>query len=870
MYSSKSVQRSPSLPPHARSPRSPSNKRHHGSSTSAFNSSGSTFYDSKLISPEERGSTQEKQRKSKLDKIRELLDENRQLKDEAFHLKQELDQKEVQLRNLDGHPGQLVSGEGTKEGQSDEKHLEALRALTAVTKTQQESLAAHHERSEALQKDLEELDVECKRLRKDLHKKKKEVSMLEKEIDSNLLEITGLRKELAQAIQKSDNAESEIRSDRRKMLELTRELALAKAGQKGASNESKLVASGINVFEEEIKEKNGEIEAQRLELEKQVEQIQRLHVELERTQEQVQTYEKERDATVADMEAYYEALKYELEEKSRLLEVAEREKEEMDVETTAAIRALQDRCDQLNAEVLDAHDEMSILRRDNDASSFAPGKSDATKHQEFEEEKQRLNSNLEALNEELDALKHLHEDAKLKHAEAYQAVEQENGELKRQQAEFKTALREANVRNQTLSQKNEMIKVENESLMEISRDLQLKLREEQTRQESVVTPVDDILKSEPVEEARASASRGESPSSMSYSSSTSLEPVPEDNEENESVSSEQDAEKANGSDSSSTCFSDEAVGDPKASPTPSEGELIGQQALFLAATQSQSSSPASSDDGEPSGQQAMLLAAVAGRKIQKAQSDKSMNSSWRSKISMKRNKNDASKSLPPLPSTGTPNSTSSASDSQIERLEKINAEQKDTIKNLKSEIVRLNAFYRDAAYISKKKVESLTNENAAYEIKVSVLENMLEKIGGPEETLTHTSEGSVGDTDTKDENSVRSSTPSQEEVTPQRDWSSPPKFLDRIKELEEQVSTLERKKNFDEAKLKAVESDLDRHQQHAKIAARDSLLETERLKRENAALQRRLAEYESESFDVNSEVSEKEAVGESDEWGSLN
>ncbi len=78
------------------------------SNSSTFHSTGGTFHESGLVNPvgEKSSSKQgEKQRKSKLEKIRELLDENRQLKDEAFHLKQELNQKEVQLRNLDAHPG---------------------------------------------------------------------------------------------------------------------------------------------------------------------------------------------------------------------------------------------------------------------------------------------------------------------------------------------------------------------------------------------------------------------------------------------------------------------------------------------------------------------------------------------------------------------------------------------------------------------------------------------------------------------------------------------------------------------------------------------------------------------------------------------
>jgi hypothetical protein len=59
------------------------------SNSSTFHSTCGTFHESALVNPvgEKSSSKQgEKQRKSKLEKIRELLDENRQLKDEAFHL----------------------------------------------------------------------------------------------------------------------------------------------------------------------------------------------------------------------------------------------------------------------------------------------------------------------------------------------------------------------------------------------------------------------------------------------------------------------------------------------------------------------------------------------------------------------------------------------------------------------------------------------------------------------------------------------------------------------------------------------------------------------------------------------------------------
>lgn len=671
-----------------------------GSSSTGLESSGSTFYDSSvIISPEiRRGGNQSdssgKPRKNKLEKIGELLEENRKLKDKSWKLQQEVNQKEMQIRH--GTNSQIASGEGTKEGKPHEKHIEALRALTAVTKTQQESLAAHQERYEELSREYEEREYESKRLRKDLHKKKKEVTMLEKEIDSNLLEITGLRKELAHALQTNERSETELRGDRRTILELTRELALAKAGQEGASDDVKMVSSRITSFDEEIKEKEDIIGSQRIELEKHVTRIQKLHADLERSQDQVKAYEKERDATVAEMETYYEALKYELEEKSRLLEEAEKEKKEIDIETTAALRALQERCDLLNTEVLDAHDEMSVLRRENDASSFASIRGGSasirsgSEQKEFEEERRRLNSNLEAMSAELNELKQRNKEMGLEHDEAYNALEQENGELKLQHTEFRAALREANVRNRTITEKNEMMQAENESLLEISKDLQLKLREEQASKEHVSSVVDDATSmdheqvggQDQVKEAGTKLVDSAS-SSMTYSS-MNLEPVPEDDEG--SNVDDIDAEEGSG-DSSDTGFSDEAVTGTQASPTSSDNEQpTGQHALLLAATQAQSS-PADSDD-EPTGQQALLLAAAAGRKLQKAQSEKPVNSSWRSMKLRKRGQNDGP--LPPLAGGNVSSSTSSDTDSQIENLQKINQEQTETIKKLKSELVRLN------------------------------------------------------------------------------------------------------------------------------------------------------------------------------------
>lgn len=700
---------------------------------------------SPYISP--GGSTSGKPRKSKLEKIRELLDENRQLKDTAYQLQQQLNEKEIQMKK--SHYSQAISGQGTKEGKPSEKHIQALRALTAVTKTQQESLALHHERHESLRREVEEHEHEAMRLRKDLHKKKKEVVMLEKEIDSNLLEITGLRKELHAAVQQTETSEAELRSDRRTILELKRELALVSAGQGTVANAVK-----TDAFDEEIRKKDEEIEALQKELEKHMELIRQLQGELDRTQEQVEQYERERDATVADMETYYEALKHELEEKNRLLEEAEREKEEMDRETTAALRALEERCDQLNAEVLDAHDEMSILRRESDASIFAT-QANETAQLDAADERERLQSNLEAMTSELNILKQRYEEMQSEHDSAIRALEEDNDDLNAQQTEFKAALREANERNREISEKIEVMKVENESLMEISRDLKVQLKEIEAKEEATATTQATSQSGTNGGGEQQSARGMEPPSVVSV---VNLEPVSEDNR--------------------------------------SQGGDGGDGASL-----------------DPEGQQALLLAAAAGRQTPQSLPDKSSGSSWSF-----RNRAQSKSPIPILGGRSASNASSSGADGQIEKLERMNKEQQETIKKLQSELVRVHAYYRDSAYTTKKKIETLTQENAAYEVKVAVLEKMVEKIGEPPDMH------------------------SEDSTLAEDEGSSPNKYLDQIKELEEKVASLESQRTLADDQMKALQMDLDTSQESARQAARDSLLTIERLKRENAEKDRRLSE----------------------------
>ena len=62
---------------------------------------------------------------------------------------------------------------------------------------------------------------------------------------------------------------------------------------------------------------------------------------------------------------------------------------------------------------------------------------------------------------------------------------------------------------------------------------------------------------------------------------------------------------------------------------------------------------------------------------------------------------------------------------RIRELEVKNSEQEEEIKSLKSDLVRLRSSYNEAAYVSKKKIDQLSDENEAYAQKVKSLEEML-------------------------------------------------------------------------------------------------------------------------------------------------
>jgi hypothetical protein len=708
-------------------------------------------------------------RKSKMEKIRELRAENK-------NLRASLEQLDSEKRSISR------TGEETREENAEEKHLEALRAVTAVTIKQQESIEAHEVIYAEICKELEYHQAESHRRKKDLSKKKKEAVMLESQIDANLTEITSLRKELALTMERVFFLESERKTDRAKLTGLTKDLARTRAGKSDASEDVKAIADKIEIFEEEIAEKNIEIADQQNELMIQKELIQRLYVDLERAQDQVEKYEKERDATVADMETYYEALKHELEEKNRLLEAAERERLDVEQDISETVYILESRCDQLSSELLAADEELLVLRRGQGPSNEAV----------FEEERQRLNSNLEAMSEELEKMKRRYAGMGVSQRDAYLDLEEEAGELKFELTKARAALRECNIRIGGLSTKNEMLKVENSSILEISQDLKLKLRLEHHER------------------------RGSACSISAVDERRGLHTVNEDNETNGS-----DFDTGKDTDSLSTGFSDEAITDRQPSPTPSESSVHSAQST----------------------QQALLLQAAAARKMQQESSDKEMNGSWRSKVMNLGGQIKPPSFLPSAPNgPGTPQlspvakgddkSISSAidldnsdKDKVVESLQRTNKQLEETIGKLKSEIVRLNSFYKDAAYLSKKRVAVLTQENAAYEIKLVVLEKMLEKLGGSIDSPNE---------DGKDSRSM----------------SSMPKFHHRILELEETVCTLQKEKNAATSKMKAVESDLEKFQRTSKQASLDSLREIERLQKENAEQKRRLAAFENVGVDA--------------------
>jgi chromosome segregation ATPase len=62
---------------------------------------------------------------------------------------------------------------------------------------------------------------------------------------------------------------------------------------------------------------------------------------------------------------------------------------------------------------------------------------------------------------------------------------------------------------------------------------------------------------------------------------------------------------------------------------------------------------------------------------------------------------------------------------RIKELEAQNAEREEEIKSLKSELVRLRSSYNEAAYVSKKQIDQLTDENEAYAQKVKSMEELL-------------------------------------------------------------------------------------------------------------------------------------------------
>ena len=775
-------------PPIAFAQQSPSRSAKHSSlddGSNAFSESSNTtstytsgltseaYNESSLAGPGERP------RISKMEKIRELREENKKLR------------AALQQLDSEGH-SQDFSGEGTRQESLQDKQLEALRALTSLTKKQQECITAHEERYNEMFKEFEYERAESHRHKKELSKKRKEVSMLESQIDANLTEITSLRKELALNMDRCSSLENEHKIDRAMLMDLSTELARTRAGKSDASDNIKDIADKIQIFEDELREKNNEVEDQRNELMNQKELIQRLYVDLERTQDQVEKYERERDTIVADMETYYEALKHELEEKNRLLEAAEQERMEIKQETLETIDILESRCDQLSSQLMDADEELAVLRREQGPSSGA----------QFEEERERLNLNLETMSQELEEMKRRYASMGISHGEAYRELEEETAALKLELTKIRAALQEANRRSTALSASNDMLKVENRSLFEISRDLQLKLRNEQSNAKAV----DDGRNLPRTTDSQLSRSASSLPRSVA------LHTVRQDTENNCS-----DSDTGKDTDRISTSFSDEANTQPLSSPTPPDGS------------------------GRTS-QQALLLQAAAARKIQQSSAEKGTNASWRSKMMNLGGQSTPLSLLSPIPNGSnsprlSPTSdgmrSSSMSDLEysdkdtvIESLQRTNKQLEETIGNLKSELVRLNAFYKDAAYLSTKTIESLTQENTAYQTKLMVLEKMLKKLGG-----------SI-DLPNEDGDDAPSTL-------------TMPKFHHRIIELEEAVSALEEEKNAAEMKMKAVESDLEHFQRTSKQASLDSLREIERLQKENAEQKRKLELFENEGNSAN-------------------
>lgn len=108
-------------------------------------------------------------------------------------------------------------------------------------------------------------------------------------------------------------------------------------------------------------------------------------------------------------------------------------------------------------------------------------------------------------------------------------------------------------------------------------------------------------------------------------------------------------------------------------------------------------------------QQAMLLQKAVLQQAVADQQKKAQQSSWRRFLNKGSDDED----------------DTTSSGKRLKELETLNDEQAEEIKKLKSELVRLRSSHNEAAYLSKKTIERLTEENEVYVERVKALEEKL-------------------------------------------------------------------------------------------------------------------------------------------------
>lgn len=658
-----------------------------------------------------------RRRKSKVEKILKLQEVNKDLKKSTMEMQRDLAAKEDRIKELEQQGG---------GGNQDEKHVEALMKLTAATKRQQESIVAQQEKYEKVKRDSIKAQKEAKRLKKEKAAKEEHIKQFEQEIDSNISEISELRKELSTALQQIESLNEENERERTKILKLTKELSLAGASSRNASPEMK---AQLKEFEDEIARKKQELESERALNDNQAEQIEELQQDLKASEALVRELEQDRDRSLALLDKANEKLMKDLEEKSILFQEAQKEK--------LSMQQIEESQQKLSAALNEAREELEQMRQEKEDALEADERINfAVK--DLEEERARLMQNVESITFELEDAKQLNETLEAESDAVRNELENELQKLRDSQEELQKALHEANTSSRERG--------EDDAGQTAEQNLELdSLRcrnKELTRALETIEEERDAWKAA-TEAAKMKAARA------SEESEQLQENLNEETNELRTVNAEMEgeihllmeerdtwkrqAEKAeteaavareNSGDSG-----DEDVQELRVANRLMKNDikrLEEERDSWKKAAESNQlngSNHSSSDDNlsmatDNTALQASFLQAAAER--QKHKDSGARPNRWLNRMG-RSYRRQSSKNM----------SAGSDSDNEkdlVEELQKTNSEKDDTIANLRSEIVRLNSSYKEEAYLNKKKIETLTTENIAYQTQVKALEFEFDKM----------------------------------------------------------------------------------------------------------------------------------------------